>query len=77
MVLATTPNLASSELIRRCSTATIDNDRMALMLCLRTDFNEVFLCLQCYIAGATHDEESRCGAVGPPKSGLIRSETTL
>ena len=24
---------------------------------IRTDFNEVFLCLQCYIAVATHDEE--------------------
>ena len=33
MVLAATPNLASSGLIRRCSTATIDNDSMALMLC--------------------------------------------
>ena len=33
MVLAATPNLASSGLIRRCSTATIDNDIMALMLC--------------------------------------------
>ena len=33
VVLAATPNLASSGLIRRCSTATIDNDIMALMLC--------------------------------------------
>ena len=33
MVLAATPDLASSGLIRRCSTATIDNDIMALMLC--------------------------------------------
>ena len=33
MVLAATQNLASSGLIRRCSTATIDNDIMALMLC--------------------------------------------
>jgi hypothetical protein len=33
MVLAATPNLASSGLRRRCSTATIDNDRIALMLC--------------------------------------------
>ena len=33
VVLAATPNLASSGLIRRCSTATIDNDSMALMLC--------------------------------------------
>ena len=33
MVLAATPNQHSSGLIRRCSTATIDNDIMALMLC--------------------------------------------
>ena len=33
VVLAATPNQHSSGLIRRCSTATIDNDRMALMLC--------------------------------------------
>ena len=33
VVLAATPNLASSGLIPRCSTATIDNDIMALMLC--------------------------------------------
>ena len=33
MVLAATPNLASSGLIRRCSTATIDIDIMALMQC--------------------------------------------
>ena len=32
VVLAATPNLASSELRRRCRTATIDNDTMALML---------------------------------------------
>ena len=32
MVLAATPNLASSGLIRRCSTATIAIDIMALML---------------------------------------------
>ena len=34
VLLAATPNLASSGLRRRCSTATIDNDSMALMLCL-------------------------------------------
>ena len=33
VVLAATPNLASSGLIRRCSTATIDIDIMALMQC--------------------------------------------
>ena len=33
VVLAATPNQHSSGLIRRCSTATIDNDHMALMLC--------------------------------------------
>ena len=33
VVLAATPNLASSGLIRRCSTATIDNESMALMVC--------------------------------------------
>ena len=33
VVLAATPNLASSGLIRRCSTATIDIEIMALMLC--------------------------------------------
>ena len=33
VVLAATPNQASSGLIRLCSTATIDNDSMALMLC--------------------------------------------
>ena len=33
MVLATTPNHASSGLRRRCSTATSDNDIMALMQC--------------------------------------------
>ena len=33
VVLAVTPNLASSGLLRRCSTSTIDNDSMALMLC--------------------------------------------
>ena len=33
VVLAATPNQASSGLIRRCSTVIIDNDRMALMLC--------------------------------------------
>ena len=33
MVLAATPNQASSGLIRRCSTATIDIDSMALMQC--------------------------------------------
>ena len=32
-MLAATPNLASSGLIRRCSTATIDNESMALMQC--------------------------------------------
>ena len=32
MVLAATPNLASSGLIRRCSTATIEFESMALML---------------------------------------------
>ena len=32
-VLAATPNQHSSGLIPRCSTATIDNDIMALMLC--------------------------------------------
>ena len=32
MVLAATPNLASSGLRQRCRTATIDNDTMALML---------------------------------------------
>ena len=46
---------------------------------IRTDFNGVFLCLQCYIAAATHDEEGRCGAGGHPKStssGLIRRCST-
>ena len=38
---------------------------------IRTDFNGVFLCLQCYIAVATHDEEVRCGAGGHSKSLLI------
>ena len=33
VVLAATPNLASSGLIRRCSTATIDKHSMALMQC--------------------------------------------
>ena len=33
VVLAATPNLASSGLRRACSTSTIDNDIMALMLC--------------------------------------------
>ena len=33
VVLAATPNLASSGRLRRCSTATIDIDIMALMLC--------------------------------------------
>ena len=33
VVLAATPNLASSGLIPLCSTATIDNDHMALILC--------------------------------------------
>ena len=33
VVLAATPNLASSGMILRCRTATIDKDRMALMLC--------------------------------------------
>ena len=33
VVLAATPNLASSGLKRACSTSTIDNDSMALMLC--------------------------------------------
>ena len=33
VVLVATPNLASSGLIRRCSTATIDNESMALMQC--------------------------------------------
>ena len=33
VVLAATPNQCSSGLIRRCSTATIDYDNMALMLC--------------------------------------------
>ena len=33
VVLVATPNQASSGLRRHCSTATIDNDRMALMLC--------------------------------------------
>ena len=33
MVLPATPNQHSSGLTRRCSTATIDIDRMALMLC--------------------------------------------
>ena len=32
-VLAATPNLALSGLIRRCSTATIKNESMALMQC--------------------------------------------
>ena len=33
VVLAATPNQASSGQRRRCSTATIENDRIALMLC--------------------------------------------
>ena len=33
VVLAATPNLASSGLTRACSISTIDNDSMALMLC--------------------------------------------
>ena len=33
MVLAATPNLASSGRLRACSTLTIDNDIMAMMLC--------------------------------------------
>ena len=33
VVLAATPNLASSELRRRCSISPIDNDIIALMLC--------------------------------------------
>ena len=33
VVLAATPNMASSGRLRRCSTATIDIDIMALMLC--------------------------------------------
>ena len=37
---------------------------------IRTDFNGVFLCLQCYIAGANHDEEGGCGAGGHPKDTL-------
>ena len=44
---------------------------------IRTDFNEVFICLQCYIADATHDEEGRCGAGGHSKSSIIRTDTTL
>ncbi len=32
-MLAATPNQTSSGLIRRCSTATIDNESMALMQC--------------------------------------------
>ena len=35
-MLAATQNLASSGLIRRCNTATIENDIMALMLCPST-----------------------------------------
>ena len=42
---------------------------------IRTDFNGVFLCLQCCIAAVNHDEECRCCAGGHPKSGLIRTET--
>ena len=81
-MLVATSNDASSGLRRRCSTATINIDMMALMLCpsfrtIRTDFIGVFLCLQCYIAVAIHDEEGRCGCGGHPKSGLIRTDTTL
>ena len=35
---------------------------------IRTDCNGAFLCLKSYIAGATHDEEGRCGAGGHPKN---------
>ena len=44
---------------------------------IRTDFNGVFACLQCYIAAATHDEEVRCGAGGHSKSAIIRTVTCL
>ena len=44
---------------------------------IHTDFIGPLLLSKCYLADATHDEEGRCGAGGHPKSGLIRTDTTL
>ena len=80
MVLAATPNLTSSGLIPRCSTATIDIDSMALMQCpsvlsAPTLMGHFYVCNA--ILQAPHDEEVRLGAGGHPKSDLIRTDTSL
>ena len=77
VVLAATPNQHSSGLIRRCSTATIDGFDAMSFCTIHANFDEILLCLQCYIACAIYDEEGRCGAGGHPKSSLIRTATRL
>ena len=81
MVLAATPNQHSLGMRRACNTVAIEKESMALMQCPSVlsapTLNGVFICLQLYIASATHDEEGRCGAGGHPKSTLIRTDTTL
>ena len=81
MVLAATPNLVSSGLIRRSSTATIDIDIMALMLCpsplsVPTLMGHFFS--WCFmIDGTVHVEEVRCGVGSCPVSILIRTFSSL
>ena len=60
MVLAATPNQASSGLRRACSTSTIDKNAphgfdAVSFRTIRTDINGPFLHSKCYIAAATHD----------------------
>ena len=72
MVLVATPSEVSSGHRRRCSTATIDNDIMALMLCPSVlsaptlmgylyAYNAI-LRAPTTIAAAAYDKEVRCGA---------------
>ena len=81
VVLAATPNQASSGLIRRCSTSTIDNDSMALMQypsVLSTPTLMRYVYAYNAILQAPHTmRRGRCGAGGHPKSSLIRTDTTL
>ncbi len=60
MVLAATPNQASSGQRRAFGTVVIENDRVTLMQrpsYYRAGFNGPILLSKCFIAAATHDEE--------------------
>ena len=67
-------------LVAPLQSLSIDNESMALMQCpsaLSAPTLMGYLYAYNYIAGATHDEEVRCGAGGHPKSAIIRTNTSL